>query len=80
MPNHITTILKAEPGVLKALLKDGIVDFNALIPSFDDGQGNGIRGDVESLAESCLPFDKTEFMAGFKAERMLASDVTTLDD
>ena len=80
MPNHVTTILKAVPDVLKAIVKDGRVDFNTIIPSFDDGQGDGIRGDIETLAESCLPFNKDGPMAGLTINRMLESDVTKLDD
>ena len=80
MPNHVTTVLKASKEVIKGLLIDGKVDFNSVLPSFEDGQGSGISGAVESLAESCLPFDKEQFMAEYKISTILDSDVTKLDD
>ena len=80
MPNHVTTILKSSPAVIAHLIKDGRVDFNTVIPSFEDGQGGCIMGHIETLAESCVPFDDGQFLAGMKSRNILNSDVTKLDD
>lgn len=83
MPNHIKNEIKAPKFVIDAITgKSDKVDFSLILPSFDDGMGDGISGNAESLAESCAPFKESgnAMLDRLKVSDMLSSDVKSLSD
>lgn len=83
MPNHVKNKIKAPKFVIDAIVNEsGRVDFSLIIPSFDDGMGNGISGNASSVAESCVPFKESgsKMLDNMNINSMLRSDVKELSD
>ena len=83
MPNDVTTVIKASKKVLDSIVSsEGHVDFNLVIPSFDDGMPNGIPLNAESLAECATKFnfDPNDLMSRFRLNAIIEFDVRDLSD